>query len=94
MNAPISRFCQKCDLILDERERLQIQFEEGKIIPELMAEILENPVLVDKLKIALSFAKVFENNPQALEKLSELLGSMIRIIFYERLLYILLICLL
>ncbi|MCD6494327.1 MAG: tyrosine-type recombinase/integrase [Archaeoglobaceae archaeon] len=77
INTPTSRFCQKCGLILDERERLQIQFEEGKIIPELMAKILENPVLVDKLKIALSFAKVLENNPQALEKLGELLGSMV-----------------
>ena len=75
MNVPHAKFCHKCGLLLDEKERLKIQLEEAKMMPELMAQIIESPELREKFKVILQFADMLENNPKAIQKLTELFGE-------------------
>ena len=70
---PNAKFCHKCGLILDEKERLQGQLEESEVMPELMARILDNPQLRDRFKAALQLAEMLEGNPKAMENLGQLL---------------------
>jgi len=66
MNVPHAKFCHKCGLLLDEKERLKIQLEEAKMMPELMAQIIESPELREKFKVILQFADMLESNPKAI----------------------------
>ncbi len=45
------------------------------MMPELMAQIIESPELREKFKIILQFADMLENNPKAIQKLTELFGE-------------------
>ncbi len=72
LNTPHARFCHKCGLVLDEKERIEALMQETKVIPELMSEILENPELRDKFKRVLLLAESLEGNPKAMEMLSQL----------------------
>ncbi|RLI77651.1 hypothetical protein DRP04_11110 [Archaeoglobales archaeon] len=77
-NTPHSRFCHKCGLILDEKERLAIQLEEARVMPELMARILEDQKLREKFKATLQLAEALEGNPKAMEKLNDLIEELVK----------------
>jgi len=77
VNTPQARFCHKCGLPLDEKERLQALMDETKAIPHLMTQILENPKLREKFKVMLQMVEVFENDPKAMEKLTEIIEELI-----------------
>lgn len=78
MNVPNAKFCHKCGLLLDEKERLRIQLEEAKMLPELMAKIVENPALRDKFKVALQLAEVLEGDPEAIGGLSKIIEDIVK----------------
>jgi len=78
LNTPYSRFCHKCGLPLDEKERLKAQLEEAKLIPEKMAKILENPKLREEFKAAIMLAEALENNPEGMKKLNELIEQIMK----------------
>lgn len=63
LNAPTDRFCGRCGLVLDERERLQIQMLEAKALPKIMDEITDSGFL-DKFKKMLRVVEVLEQNPR------------------------------
>jgi site-specific recombinase XerD len=76
LNTPYSRFCHKCGLPLDEKERLRAQLEEVKLAPEKMSKILEDPELREEFKALITLAGRYENNPRAKEILNELINQM------------------
>jgi len=78
LNTPYSRFCHKCGLPLDEKERLKAQLEEAEIVPEKMTRILEDPKLREEFKAAIMLAEVLEKNPEAMKKLNELIEQIMK----------------
>jgi ribosomal protein L40E len=75
INTPQARFCHKCGLILDEKERLRVQMDEARILPELMSKILESEELREKFKTALQLVEKIEGNPKAMEMIIKLVGE-------------------
>ncbi len=69
LNAPTDKYCGRCALILDEKERLRIQIEEPKIISEAMSMLLQNPELMEKLKEMLKLIELVEQNPETMKVL-------------------------
>ncbi len=67
MNAPTDKYCGRCALILDEKERLRIQMEESRIMNEVMAMLLQNPELMEKFKEMLKLIELVEQNPEAMK---------------------------
>jgi site-specific recombinase XerD len=65
MNAPTDKYCGRCALILDEKERLRIQMEEPKMMGEIMNTLLQNPELMEKFKEMLKLIELVEQNPEA-----------------------------
>lgn len=78
LNTPYSRFCHKCGLPLDEKERLKAQLEEAKLVPEKMTKILEDPKLREEFKAAIMLAEALEDNPEGMKKLNELIEEMLK----------------
>ncbi len=78
LNLPHARFCHKCGLPLDEKERLKAQLEEAKLIPEKIAKILEDPKLREEFRAAIMLAEALENNPEGMKKLNELLEHVLK----------------
>jgi site-specific recombinase XerD len=76
MNTPHARFCHKCGLILDEKERMETLLEESKIMPEVMTKIFEDPKLRDKFKGIMALAESLEGNPKAMEMLTQLIEEL------------------
>jgi|Deesub1362B_J571_1020462.scaffolds.fasta_scaffold00148_95 integrase/ribosomal protein L40E len=68
MNSPTAKFCQRCGLVLDEKERLKVQFEESKTMPEIMGEILIDPERRNQFKEMLQFVEAMESNPEISRK--------------------------
>lgn len=64
LNSPTDKFCGRCGLILDEKERIKLQMEENKIVSKLIEEIFENPELVEKFKKMLKIVDLLEQNPE------------------------------
>ncbi|MBO8182416.1 MAG: tyrosine-type recombinase/integrase [Archaeoglobus sp.] len=71
-NTPHSRFCHKCGLLLDEKERLKVQLEEAKEMPEIMGKILQNHELREKFKTIIELLNSFESDPEGMRKLIQL----------------------
>lgn len=78
LNVPNAKFCHKCGLLLDEKERLKVQLEESEVMPNLMAKILEDPQLLEKFKSALQFVEILEANPRAMERLIQLVEKTVK----------------
>jgi len=83
-NTPNARFCHKCGLPLDEKERLKAQLEEAEIVPEKMTKILEDPKLREEFKAAIMLAEALEKNPEAMKKLNELIEGLIMGVMHWR----------
>ncbi len=79
LNVPHAKFCHKCGLLLDEKERLKMQLEEAKVLPDLMAKIMEDPKLREKFKVALQLAEVLEGNPKAMESLNRIIEELVKL---------------
>jgi len=67
MNAPTDKYCGRCALILDEKERLRIQMEEPKVMGEIMNMLLQNPELMEKFKEMLKLIELVEQNPETMK---------------------------
>lgn len=67
LNAPTDKYCGRCALILDEKERLRIQMEEPKMMGEIMNMLLQNPELMEKFKEMLKLIELVEQNPEAMK---------------------------
>ena len=76
LNVPKAKFCHKCGLLLDEKERLKIQLEESEVVPQLMEKILEDYQLRERFKVAFQFVELLESNPKAMEKLAQLMEKL------------------
>jgi len=72
LNAPTARFCARCGLLLDEKERLKIQMEEPEMVSELMEAVLKNPALLEKFREMLKVVEMIEKNPKLLQAILEL----------------------
>jgi len=73
LNTPVAKFCHKCGLPLDEKERLKVQFEETKTMPEIMGEILIDPERRKVFKEMLHFVEAMESNPEVSMKFFDVL---------------------
>jgi integrase len=71
-NEPTNRFCGRCGLLLDEKERLQVQMEEPEVVSDLMETVLKNPSLLEKFKEMLKVVETLEKNPKLLQAVLEL----------------------
>ncbi len=69
LNAPTDKYCGRCTLILDEKERLRIQMEEPKMMGEIMNMLLQNPELMEKFKEMLKIIELVEQSPEAMKVL-------------------------
>jgi len=69
VNASTDKYCGRCALILDEKERLRIQMEEPKMMVEIMNTLLQNPELMEKFKEMLKIIELVEQNPEAMKVL-------------------------
>jgi len=75
INPPAAKFCYRCGLILDEKERLRAQFDEAKVMPSLMTKILEDEQLREKFKAILQLMESLEGNAKAMELLQGLVSE-------------------
>lgn len=72
VNAPTDNFCGRCALILDEGERLKLEMEEPKIARELMALIMQDPALLERLQNMIAVVEKVRENPEYMEILLQL----------------------
>jgi len=55
INAPTDRYCGRCALILDEKERLRLEMEEPRIAKDLMNYIMQNPEILGQVAEMIEF---------------------------------------
>ena len=72
LNAPTDRFCGRCALILDEKERLRLEMEEPKAASEMLSIIMQDPALLNKLKDMITFVEKMRENPEYVQLLLQL----------------------
>jgi site-specific recombinase XerD len=72
LNAPTDRFCGRCALILDEKERLRHEMEEPKAAKELFSAIMQDPVLLAELKDMIALVEKIRENPEYVQMLMRL----------------------
>lgn len=72
VNAPTDRYCGRCALILDERERLRLEMEESKVAKDLMEIIMRNPEMFAQIKEMIEFVERVRENPELMEVLRQL----------------------
>ncbi len=68
VNAPTDKFCGRCGLLLDEKERFQTQLLEAKVLPEIIEEIVSSG-FVEKFKKMMRVVEVLEQNPELMKQL-------------------------
>lgn len=73
--AATDRFCRKCGLILDPRERAKIDMEEKERGPDIMTEILKDSEKREEFKKYLQIVEQIEDSPDLKEKLANLLNG-------------------
>ncbi len=71
INAPTDRYCGRCALILDERERLQIQMKEMEIIKDAMKKMSEDSEFAAKVQPVLELVSVLMQNPSLLKLVAD-----------------------
>jgi site-specific recombinase XerD/ribosomal protein S27AE len=72
INAPTDRFCGRCALILDEKERLRLEMEEPKAAKELFSAIMQDPALLAELKDMIALVEKVRENPEYVQMLMRL----------------------
>ncbi len=72
VNAPTDRFCGRCALVLDERERLKLEMEEAKVASEMLNAILQDPSTIEKLREMIAFVEKIRENPEYIRMLIQL----------------------
>ena len=72
INAPTDRFCGRCALILDEKERLKLEMDEPRVASEMLTAIMQDPALLAKLKDMIALVEKIRENPEYIQMLMQL----------------------
>ena len=72
INAPTDRYCGRCALILDEKERLRLEMEEPRIAKDLMNYIMQNPEILGQVAEMIEFVGKIRERPELMQMLRQL----------------------
>ena len=72
LNAPTDRFCGRCALILDEKERLRLEMEEPRLAKELLEIVMEDPAMLEKLREMITLVEKMRENPEIMQMVIQL----------------------
>ncbi len=78
VNAPTDKYCGRCALILDEKERAKLEVEEPKIAEDIMSQIMQNPQMLGKVKEMIDFVEKARSNPELMQVLKQMMDENVK----------------
>jgi len=69
VNSPVSRYCGRCGLILDEEERVKLEVQSRRFARDFPDLGIEDPRMLEEMKRFIDMVELFEKTPDLFNRM-------------------------